>query len=637
MNNSTPIRILFTLLTLSIGIIGQAMAQAEPDPLISNNGAMFYINGGINSQAVVWVDGTVANNDSIMVNLGQFIIHGDFINNAQCGGDGTFPLQLSGNNGTFELYGDWENNGVYHAGDGLVKFMTTDSIQGTEVTRFHDVELVGGIRRIQDQIDSEIDASGTIDLDAGEWATDFNILWVHNPNTGAMIRETNCDPCGFVSSLEDGNLARVTAQAANYNFPTGSSLDVSPNQDPRYRPITIRPESNAVDTFHVRFVNRNASINSLPVTDHDTTICYVNPWWYHRINQSGGANATANIAIYANAWEGDHDYNTIANWNSTVALWENVNNCATGTVDQFEQTLRNNWDDFQTGYPDDAYILGFEVPPPPVVDGDTALCASVPVTYTLPNNGSDYDIIVDTNGVVIDQTNNSVTVIWNNDDLNSIVGTITVVETIPNNVNGGCASITRVFPVEIYALPIADFTIGLQDTTQPGGIFIHDILEVVNNSINATEWNWDFGDGVTSIDSMPYHSYYDIGTYDVQLIVRSGLDCLDTLVVPVDVVEGLIVPNVFTPNNDGWNDVFDVRTSDVGAFNLEIYNRWGNVVFENSSPLISWDGTTMAGVQAPAGTYFYVISKAEMNSGNAINNELPNYNFKETGWVTLLR
>jgi gliding motility-associated-like protein len=160
---------------------------------------------------------------------------------------------------------------------------------------------------------------------------------------------------------------------------------------------------------------------------------------------------------------------------------------------------------------------------------------------------------------------------------------------------------------------------------------------MADSSILTSEWSWDFGDGTTSSDSLPFHSYYETGSYDIQLIVLSGLECLDTLVITVDVVEGLIVPNVFSPNNDGWNDVFDVRTSAVGPFKLEIYNRWGNIVFSNNSPLISWDGTTQAGVEAAAGTYFYTITKAEMNSGNAINNELDNFNFNEKGWLQIIR
>jgi gliding motility-associated-like protein len=227
-------------------------------------------------------------------------------------------------------------------------------------------------------------------------------------------------------------------------------------------------------------------------------------------------------------------------------------------------------------------------------------------------------------------------VIWDNDSLEAVFGTVQVTETIANNINGGCASLVRNHVVEVWPLPVADFTV-VPDPTLPGGVFIHDILEMADSSLLTSEWNWDFGDGTTSNDSLPFHSYYETGNYDITLIVRSGLECLDTLIVPVEVVEGLIVPNVFTPNNDGWNDVFDVRTSAVGSFNLEIFNRWGNRIYENASPLISWDGTTQAGLEAPAGTYYYVITKAEMESGNAINNELDNFNFKETGWLQLLR
>ncbi len=637
MKISTPVNSILLALFCLVGTIGQAFAQAEPDPLIFNNGAMFYINGGIADSAVVYVDGGVTNNDSTMVNLGKFIIHGDFINNGQAGGDGSFPLQIPGNDGLFELYGDWDNNGVFFAGEGKVKFMTTDTIQGDSVTTFHDVDLVGDIRRIQENVNARVDATGTLKLNIGEWATDFDTLWVENTSTGAIQRNANFDTTGFVSSLENGNLARAVAQDASYSFPVGSSLNISPNQIKRYRPVTIKPQTADADWFHVRFVNRNATINGLPGTGTDTTICYVNPWWYHRINQTGGAVPSADIALYADPSEPnfpDEDYNTIANWNTASALWENMGNTASSLIGGLDQVVRYTWDDFQS-YQDDAYIMAFNVPSEPPVDGDTAMCASIEETYTVPQNGSDYEFVV-TGGTITNETDYSVTVIWDNDSLSAVFGNLQVIETIPNNINGGCASLTRNYVVEVWPLPVADFTV-VTDPTLPGGIFIHDILEMADSSLLTAEWSWDFGDGVTSTDSLPFHSYYETGTYDIQLIVRSGLECLDTLVVTVDVVEGLIVPNVFTPNNDGWNDVFDVRTSAVGNFNLEIYNRWGNIVYENSSPLISWDGTTLAGVQAPAGTYFYVISKAEMESGNAIDNEQDNYNFKETGWLQLLR
>ncbi|MCB9187108.1 MAG: gliding motility-associated C-terminal domain-containing protein [Flavobacteriales bacterium] len=622
------------------------LSFAQNTPLLVNNGAMFYVSHLANSNdtVVVFVDGTVEHNDSIMVNLGKFIIKGDYVNNAQSGGDGTNP-SIPGNRGLFVVHGDWENNGEYYAGDGKVKFPTSGLIEGTEVTRFHDLELVGPIvRSIRDSIDPntsgptidvEIDETGTLDLDEGEFATNYNVLWVFNPSTGAIIRE-NCDTCGFVSSLDNGDLAWVTNQAAPYVFPTGSSINAptDPNNFRRYRPVLITPTTADQDTFHVRFVNQNATNFGLPISQVDTSICYVNPWWYHRVKKDGGGVQNADIVIRSNPFENDEDYNEMANWSAANSQWEGMPNTSYGVVNFLPQVVADDYNDFQS-FPEDAYILAFSVPSEPRVEGDSAMCASVPMTYTVPQNGSDYDFVV-TGGTVIAEDDYSVTVIWSNDSLAAVYGSVQVIETVPNNINGGCTSLTRNYVVEIWPLPVADFTIGT-DTTLPGGIFVYDILAMQDQSILTSEWNWDFGDGTTSTDSLPYHTYNDIGDYNITLIVRSGLECLDTLVVPVSVVEGLIVPNVFTPNNDGWNDVFDVRTSDVGPFKIEIYNRWGNVVFETTSPQISWDGTTMSGVQASAGTYFFVISKAEMNSGNVINNELDNFNFKETGWVQLIR
>lgn len=645
MKISTPLNGLFLLFLLTVGVVDLAFAQAEPEPLVFNNGAMFYINGGVNDSAVVWVDGTFTNNDSTLVNLGKLIVKNDFINNAQCGGDNTFPLQIPGNHGLFEVYGDWENNGDFYAGHGKVRFFANDtvngdSIQGSSITRFHDVELVGTSRRVQDSIDTEVGENGTVYLNKGEWATDYFVLWVFNPATGAIQRSSSCDTCGFVSSLSDGNLARAVAQNANYIFPVGSRLNISPNQFKRYRPVLIKPESSAVDTFHVRFVNRDASINSLSVNSLDTTLCYVNPWWYHRINKDNGGIASADITIRYNTFaEGDENYNTIANWNASPGLWEGLSSTALGYTFPFYEVGAFGYNDFQPGYPEDAYILGFKVPSEPVVTGDDALCANVPTTYTVPDNGSTYDFVV-TGGTVVDQTNTSVTVIWSNDSLGAVFGTVEVIETVPNNINGGCASLLRTYTVEIWPLPVADFTV-TTDETLPGGIFVYDILGMADSSLLTSEWYWDFGDGGTSTDSLPFHMYNEVGDYTIRLIVRSGLECLDTLDVPVSVVEGLIVPNVFTPNNDGWNDVFDIRTSAVGEYKLQIYNRWGNVVFENTSPLISWDGTTSAGVQAPAGTYFYVISKADMLSGNAIEDNDNNFDYPgdswQNGWLQLIR
>lgn len=634
------------VLLLIVAVCFSTFSSAQNLPLVFNNGAMIIVKGGLQDSAIFYVDGTVRNEDSTIVNEGKFIIKGDFVNNAQSGGDGTIP-SIPANNGLFEVYGDWENNGEYNAGLGTVRFPATGFIEGTSVTRFNNVELVGSITRsIQDSvspfvsgptIDVEIAETGVLDLDSGEFATNYNTLWVFNESTSAIVRE-DCDTCGFISSLDSGSVAWSVNQTADYLFPTGSSIDNSldPNSFKRYRPVVIRPSTADQDTFFVRFANQDPSIFGLDIAQVDTTICYVNPWWYHRIRQGDGGVPSATVFIDANPSEGDEDFNEMANWSLTNSMWEGMPNTSYGDVNGFRQVKATDYNDFQDE-PEDAYILAFSIPETPNVDGDTALCASVPITYTVPQNGSDYDFIVDpADGTITEQTDYSVTVIWNNDSLFANITNLEIIETVPNNINGGCSSRPRVLDIEVWPLPVADFTVGT-DSTLPGGIFEYDILEMQDQSLLTSEWYWDFGDGTTSNDSLPFHTYNNIGDYEITLITTSGLDCKDTLVVPVSVVEGLIVPNVFTPNNDGWNDVFDVRTSDVGPFKISIYNRWGNLIFENSSPQISWDGTNASGTQAAAGTYYYVISKAEMNSGNAINNELDNFNYQETGWVQLIR
>ncbi len=641
------------LLTLVVGL--PFMSFAQNAPLMVNNGAVFYIGGdwNVGDTALVYVDGTVLNDNNRLINKGKFIVMGDLVNNDTVGT--FFPLSPDPQEGYYEIHGDWENNGTFISGVSKVKFPTTGYIEGTSVTRFYDVELVGPIvREIQDSISPvetgqtvDVEVTGVLDLDVGEFATNFNTLWILNPATGAITRE-NCGDCGFVSSLgigDTGRLARVVNQSVEYLFPTGSSVSGSlPHEHRRYRPVTIEPTTSAVDTFYTRLVNKWATNDGLPVDQVDTTICYLNPWWYHKINKSEfGGVVSADIGIYADVQEpapflSDENYNTIANWNATTNMWENMGNTLSSQTAPYNAVVRYEWDDYQT-YPEDAYILGFNVPEEPPVTGDDALCASVPVTYTVPDNGSTYEFNV-TGGDVIDQTNNSITIIWENNTLDAVTGTIEVVETVPNSINGGCASLTRVYPVEVWALPVADFTVGT-DSTLPGGIFVYDILEMQDSSILTTEWAWDFGDGTTSTDSLPFHTYNEVGDYVITLVVTSGLDCQDTLIDTVSVVEGLIVPNVFTPNNDGWNDVFDVRTSNVGPFKIEIYNRWGNIVFETTSPQISWDGSTLAGVEASSGTYFYVISKAELNSGNSVEDNDDNFDYPfdklETGWVQLIR
>ena len=119
---------------------------------------------------------------------------------------------------------------------------------------------------------------------------------------------------------------------------------------------------------------------------------------------------------------------------------------------------------------------------------------------------------------------------------------------------------------------------------------------------------WDFGNGNTGSGVNPTHTYPTIGEYLVQLIVTDGV-CYDTAYVTIITFgeSEILIPNVFTPNGDNFNDVFTVKSVNLESIEGVIYNRWGQMMFSWDHIKGYWDGTTLSGAEAPDGTYFYII------------------------------
>jgi len=150
-------------------------------------------------------------------------------------------------------------------------------------------------------------------------------------------------------------------------------------------------------------------------------------------------------------------------------------------------------------------------------------------------------------------------------------------------------------------------------------------------------WNWDFGDENpspigdpnTSTEQNPSHTYsFGETCYEVTLIITTMNGCSDTMVYKCIVVkEDLMVPNVFTPNDDGINDKFNVFGANLEKIEGMIFNRWGQKLYLWRNPKEGWDGTTNNGLDVSEGTYFYII-KAE-GTDDAV--------YELTGTVTLIR
>src|SRR5690606_27472208 len=112
-------------------------------------------------------------------------------------------------------------------------------------------------------------------------------------------------------------------------------------------------------------------------------------------------------------------------------------------------------------------------------------------------------------------------------------------------------------------------------------------LDVVfgNNRSTGATYDRNFRDGTPNTNTTaPTHTYTNIGNYTATLIVSDGV-CSDTASVILEVIgqSSIVIPNVFTPNGDGSNDVFTVEGTNLESVEGEIFNRWGQKMFEWNS------------------------------------------------------
>lgn len=132
-----------------------------------------------------------------------------------------------------------------------------------------------------------------------------------------------------------------------------------------------------------------------------------------------------------------------------------------------------------------------------------------------------------------------------------------------------------------------------------------------NLSQGASSYIFDTGDGAVYPDFIDKHVYSGaiIENYVVTLIANNAFNCLDTLakILPVDPATNFWIPNSFTPNGDGNNEVFGpIISGNVEFYNFIVYDRWGHLVFETFDRDIKWDGTMFNNGKKPLKQDVYV-------------------------------
>jgi gliding motility-associated-like protein len=373
----------------------------------------------------------------------------------------------------------------------------------------------------------------------------------------------------------DNNTSTNTSPTHNYNAPGNYNVTLTATTDSGcvlsvVKQITVYPMPNA--NFTVSEVCYNTP------TQFTSTSTVLPPDNITTYNWSFGDNNTSTIQNPQNT------YNSPGLYNATLIVTTNKN-CK------------------------DTITLPVIVNPNPVVDftanilnGCSPLCldfkqqASISAginsqylwSFGEGNNG---------NGAVVSHcfTNNT---IYNPISRNI---TLTVVS------DKGCSTtVTKPNYITIYPLPVAEFLPTPKETS-----ILDPIIYFENQSLGSIAWLWNFGEAINTGDTLaqnPYHTYKDTGIYQVTLISTNQWGCKDTVVHDVIIIGdfAFFIPNTFTPNGDGINETFFGKGYGIKDYTLQIFDRWGLLLFETNNINEGWNGKYQ-GVESQQDVYVYQV------------------------------
>jgi gliding motility-associated-like protein len=140
----------------------------------------------------------------------------------------------------------------------------------------------------------------------------------------------------------------------------------------------------------------------------------------------------------------------------------------------------------------------------------------------------------------------------------------------------------------------------------------------------ANTYYWNFDDAASTSNTshipLPNHTYNNGGSYCPKLIVTNSLGCKDSTTLCLDVLTtiSLTIPNVFSPNGDGINDYFSVKSTGITDLSCDIFDRWGLKLYSWNGVTGFWDGTEKSG-KATDGTYYYVIQTTDVKGVSQTN------------------
>ncbi|MDX1652135.1 MAG: gliding motility-associated C-terminal domain-containing protein [Brumimicrobium sp.] len=387
-------------------------------------------------------------------------------------------------------------------------------------------------------------SDASVDAQVNGGVPNYNMVWTNSLG----------DTVGYGSSLNN-------LPPGNYDIHVEDASGCT-----TYDAVTItQPDSLSVD------IDILSNFNGLPVSCENVN------------DGSVQANVVGGTPAYSYSWS-----------NGSLSANPIQNNLGSGTYYVTVTDLNN------CSAVDTVILEAHPVPSVQVGAGDEA-CEGETVSFSVNSDIGTTATWSFENGFVFNGTTNS-NVFF--DDIGCFDVTLTVTS------DQGCSE-TQVIEnhICINPLPYADFSQSQAEVTT-----FSPIVQFWNQSNGAISVEWEFGDGSTSYDQNPYNTFPDdsSGTYQIQLIATSQYGCKDTVTSLVVVKEKLLiyVPNTFTPDNDDYNQVFlPILTQGFDPYNYEllIFNRWGEILFESHDHRVGWSGK-YGGEIVKDGTYIWKIN-----------------------------
>lgn len=512
---------------------------------------------------------------------------------------GNFELQNEGivmSSGDFKIENDWTNNGLLLISEGMVEMYGANQwFYGDSISRFWDLQLTGLDRKEQAQ---NIRVRSILDLTSRELAVHAQTLYVDSSDANAIIFDPTFNAEGIISTDEDGFIKKYILQSELNLIPTGSNEGSF-----RHRPIKVLMTStDASDTAIVTFHHHTPDLVSAFEADTDTSLCKIQNKYFYTFNSANPTNRyQLDFAHYPPA---DGYFPDVAQWNTPT--WRVIYDHADYTDPNYSYVSAFN----ESNFIDEHYTLAYKTPVAPYILHDSTECydiADYQIEMPLGQPWYEWTVINDagTAFVTTGQGTDLATIDWAGDIGGWVYNQYTD--------TAGCLShFDSAHVIDVSVTADFFFTNDFSQGTSTNFTFIN------QSSTNTDEAIWLMDNNVDYLYDpntfLPYFYNFETNgeevTYEV-ILVANNLEhgCTDTAirVITVPSIFVFYAPNSFTPDGDGYNETFFGHATDIKWIEMQIYNRWGELIFSgenDDAASVVWDGT-YHGQTVQTGTYIY--------------------------------